>query len=177
MLGGRSRARLRWSALAELAPQRDVPYIVFPVLLWAALRLGPRGAATAIAVVCAITVLNTAHRDGPFVRESITDSLLATQVFIATAALTSLLLAAVTAERSRAARALALSEAAQRALAGEQAALRRVATLVAEESPPSRVFQQVTEEVGRLLGLPDAASSSTATRTRRLSSVFGASRG
>jgi signal transduction histidine kinase len=142
--------------LAELAPQRDVPYIVFPVLLWAALRLGPRGAATAILVVCSITVWNTGHEQGPFVRESITDSLLATQVFIATAALTSLLLASVTAERSRAALALAASEAVQRALADEHAALRRVATLVAAESPPSRVFQQVTEEVGRLLRLPHA---------------------
>ena len=118
--------------LAELPPQRDVPYIVFPVLLWAALRFGPRGAATAILVVCSITVWNTAHEDGPFVRESITDSLLSTQLFIATSALTSLLLAAVTAERARTARALAAAEAAQRALADEQAALRRVATLVAE---------------------------------------------
>jgi signal transduction histidine kinase len=145
------------AVLAELAPQQDVPYIVFPVLLWAALRLGPRGAATAIVVVCSITVWNTAHEEGPFVRESITDSLLATQLFIATAALTSLLLAAVTAERTRAAGALAVSEAAQRELADEQAALRRVATLVAAESPPSHLFQQVTEEVGRLLGLPGAA--------------------
>ncbi|MGH9032212.1 MAG: MASE1 domain-containing protein, partial [Acidimicrobiia bacterium] len=143
-------------ALAELAPQRDVPYIVFPVLLWAALRLGPRGAATAIVVVCSITVWNTAHEEGPFVRDSISDSLLATQLFIAIAALTSLLLAAATAERTRAAGALVVSEAAQRALADEQAALRRVATLVAAESPPSRVFQQVTEEVGRLLRLPAA---------------------
>jgi signal transduction histidine kinase len=143
-------------AVAELAPQRDVPYIVFPLLLWAALRLGPRGAATAIVVVCSITVWNTAQEDGPFVRDSITDSLLATQLFIATAALTSLLLTAVTAERTRAARALAVSEAAQRELAGEQAALRRVATLVAAESPPSHVFEQVTEEVARLLGLPSA---------------------
>ena len=89
--------------LAELPPQRDVPYIVFPVLLWAALRFGPRGAATAVLVVCSITVWNTAQSDGPFVRESITDSLLATQLFIAISALTSLLLAAVTAERTRAA--------------------------------------------------------------------------
>ncbi|MGH2848468.1 MAG: MASE1 domain-containing protein, partial [Thermoleophilaceae bacterium] len=111
-------------ALAELAPQRDVPYIVFPVLLWAALRLGPRGAATAIVVVCSITVWNTAHEEGPFVRDSISDSLLATQLFIAIAALTSLLLAAATAERTRAAGALVVSEAAQRALADEQAALR-----------------------------------------------------
>jgi signal transduction histidine kinase len=143
-------------ALSELAPQRDVPYIVFPVLLWAALRLGPRGAATAILVVSAITVWNTAEQSGPFVRESITDSLLATQVFIATASLTSLLLASVTAERTRAARALRASEAAQRALADEQAALRRVATLVATEASPSRVFHQVTEEVGRLLLVPAA---------------------
>jgi signal transduction histidine kinase len=142
--------------LAELAPQREVPYIVFPVLLWAALRLGPRGAATAIVVVCSITVWNTAQEEGPFVRDSITDSLLATQFFIATAALTSLVLAAVTAERTQAARALAVSEAGQRALADEHAALRRVATFVAAEPAPSRLFQQVTEEVGRLLGLPGA---------------------
>ena len=143
--------------LAELPPQRDVPYIVFPVLLWAALRFGPRGAATAILVVCSITVWNTAQSDGPFVRDSLTDSLLATQLFIATSAITSLLLAAVTAERTRAARALAATEAAQRALADEQAALRRVATLVAGEAPPSRVFEQVTEEVGRLLEMPGAS--------------------
>jgi signal transduction histidine kinase len=143
--------------VAELAPQRDVPYIVFPVLLWAALRLGPRGAATAIVVVCSIAVWNTAQEEGPFVRDSITDSLLATQLFIATAALTSLFLAAMTAERTRTARALAVSEAVQRELADEQAALRRVATTVAAEAPPSRVFEQVTEEVGRLLGLPGAA--------------------
>ena len=140
--------------LAELPPQRDVPYIVFPVLLWAALRFGPRGAATATLVVCSITVWNTAQSDGPFVRESLTDSLLATQLFIAISALTSLILAAVTAERMGAARALAATEAAQRALTDEQAALRRVATLVAGEATPSRVFEQVTEEVGRLLGLP-----------------------
>ena len=144
-------------ALAELPPQREVPYIVFPVLLWAALRFGPRGATAAILVVCSITVWNTAHNAGPFVRESTTDSLLATQLFIAIAALTSLVLAAVTAERTRVAAALAQSERSQRALADEQAALRRVATLVAGGAPPSRVFERVTEEVARLLGMPGAS--------------------
>src|SRR4051794_7041293 len=143
--------------LAELTPQRDVPYVVFPVLLWTALRLGPRGAATAIFVVCSITVWNTAQNDGPFVRGTIDDSLLATQLFIAISALTSLVLAAVTAERERAGRALVATEAAQRRLAAEQAALRRVATLVASEASPGRVFEQVTEEVSRLLGLAGAS--------------------
>jgi signal transduction histidine kinase len=144
-------------ALAELPPQRDVPYIVFPVLLWAALRFGPHGAAAAILVVCSITVWNTAENDGPFVRDSITDSLLATQLFIGIAALTSLLLAALTAERSRATAALAASEAAQRSLADEQAALRRVATLVASEAAPGDVFARVTQEVARLLGVSSAS--------------------
>jgi PAS domain S-box-containing protein len=92
--------------LAELPSQRDVPYIVFPALIWAALRFGPRGAATALAVVSSLTVWNTAHNAGPFVRESITDSLLSSQLFIAAAALTSLVLAAVTAERTHADEAL-----------------------------------------------------------------------
>jgi signal transduction histidine kinase len=142
--------------LVELPAERDVPYVVFPALLWAALRLGPRGAATAILVVCSITIWKTSRDTGPFVRDSVTDSLLATQLFIAVSAVTSLFLAAVTAERTRAARALAATEAAQRALAAEQAALRRVATLVAGEAQPSRVFEHVTEEVGKLLGLPGA---------------------
>jgi PAS domain S-box-containing protein len=40
-------------------------------------------------------------------------------------------------------------------LAEEQAALRRVATLVARESPPDEVFAAVAEEVGRLLHIED----------------------
>jgi PAS domain S-box-containing protein len=40
-------------------------------------------------------------------------------------------------------------------LAEEQAALRRVATLVARESPPDEVFAAVAEEVGRLLRIED----------------------
>src|SRR5262249_28656602 len=44
-----------------------------------------------------------------------------------------------------------------RALADEQAALRRTATLVAAEAPPASVFEQVTEEVARLLGTPSAS--------------------
>jgi PAS domain S-box-containing protein len=276
--------------LAELPSQRDVPYVVFPVLIWAALRFGPRGASTALVLVAGLTVWNTAHNAGPFVRQSITDSLLSSQLFLATAALTALVLAAVTAERARADEALraneerlrsvvqsmaeglivrdasgiitdcnaaaeqivgfardrlrgrrpedilgaavdaddrpvsggrllgddalatgdpqapltvrltrpdgtpawiwissapvldaggrpegvvstmsdvtqsreaeqrlVASELATRALADEQAALRRIATLVASEAPPRSVFERVTEEVARLLEAPSAA--------------------
>ena len=43
------------------------------------------------------------------------------------------------------------------AFADEQAALRRVATLVAQAPPPEQVFEAVTEEVGRVLAADEAA--------------------
>jgi signal transduction histidine kinase len=96
--------------LALLPSQRDVPYIVFPLLIWAALRAGPRGAAAAVALVTSLTVFNTAHHAGPFVRATITQSLLATQLFVAAAALTSLVLGAVIEERRGALQALRANE-------------------------------------------------------------------
>jgi signal transduction histidine kinase len=136
--------------LIEVPSQEDVPYIVFPILIWAALRFGPIGAATAVAIASGLTVWNTAQGSGPFVRASITHSLLASQLFVAVAALTSLILAAETAERST-------SEAGQRRLAAEQAALRRIATLVAADAEPARVFEEVTAEAAQTLGASAAS--------------------
>jgi len=93
-----------------LPSQRDVPYIVFPLLIWAALRGGPRGAAGAVALVTTLTVYNTAHHAGPFVRATLNQSLLATQLFVAAAALTSLVLGAVIEERHAALEALRENE-------------------------------------------------------------------
>ena len=50
------------------------------------------------------------------------------------------------------------TEGALRRLAEEQAALRRVATLVASAAEPERVFHTVAEEAGRLLGARTAAT-------------------
>lgn len=136
--------------LIEVPSQEDVPYVVFPILLWAALRFGPIGAATAVAISSGLTVWNTAQGSGPFVRESITRSLLASQLFVAVAALTSLVLAALTAERSA-------SEEAQQELLAEQAALRRIATLVAGDTQPDRVFEEVTAEAAQTLGASTAS--------------------
>ena len=96
--------------LALLPSQRDVPYIVFPVLIWAALRGGPRGAAGAVALATTLTVYNTAHHAGPFVRATIDQSVLATQLFVAAAAVTSLVLGAVIEERHAALEALQENE-------------------------------------------------------------------
>ena len=72
--------------------------------------MGFRGAAGAVALVTTLTVFNTAHHGGPFVRATITQSLLATQLFVASAALTSLVLGAVIEERHAALDALRQKE-------------------------------------------------------------------
>ena len=75
---------------------------------------------------------------------------------------------------------LIASERATRSLAAEQAALRRVATLVAADAPPTAVFEQVTEEVARLLGAPSANviryESDVRGRARRPLDLTGAGR-
>ncbi len=90
-------------ALAEFATrsQRPLTYLVFPALIWAALRFGQRGATLAVAVTALFTVWNTIHYVGPFHFESVSRSVLSAQVFIAVAALTTLSLAAVVSEREQ----------------------------------------------------------------------------
>jgi hypothetical protein len=57
---------------------------------------------------------------------------------------------------TQAGRRAAGSEQARGVLAAEQAALRRVATLVAAQPSPAEVFAAVTEEAARLLHLDSA---------------------
>jgi signal transduction histidine kinase len=68
---------------------------------------------------------------------------------------TELVATAIANAESRAA--LAGSERRARKLAVEQAALRQIATLVAHESPPEKVFAVLTEAVGRVLHVPAVA--------------------
>jgi len=89
------------AGLTDVAFMSDAPitYIVFPALMWAALRFGQRGATLAVAIAAGLTIWDTTHFSGPFAFESITASVLATQLYITVAALTALCLAAVVSER------------------------------------------------------------------------------
>ena len=81
-------------------------YVVFPFMLWAALRLGQRGAATGIFLVSGIAIWGTIQGLGPFSLGSQNDSLVLLQTFTAVFSLTSLVLAAATTERRKATEAL-----------------------------------------------------------------------
>ena len=77
-------------------------YAVFPVVVWAAVRLGPRGAATATALIASLTIWHTLRGLGPFVGSTPTGNLALLQTFITLFSVTGLVLAAVTSERSAA---------------------------------------------------------------------------
>lgn len=88
--------------LATGASPFDQTYVLFPVLIWAALRFGHRGALTATLAVSAIAVAGTVQGHGPFVEPELHDSLLGLQVFMAIVTATFLVLGATIAERRRA---------------------------------------------------------------------------
>jgi PAS domain S-box-containing protein len=87
---------------AVTASFTNAAYLLFPVLIWAALRFGPRGAATAVFLVSAIAIWGTAQGIGPFVRAEVNENLLWLQTFMGALAVTSLLLAADVTQRRHA---------------------------------------------------------------------------
>jgi signal transduction histidine kinase len=93
------------AALSVLALSAEQPltYIVFPSLIWAALRFGPQGATVAVAIAAGVAVWSTANELGAFVEHSASDSALNLQLYITFAALTTLGLAAIVSERRAAA--------------------------------------------------------------------------
>jgi signal transduction histidine kinase len=99
------------AGVSEIAfrTHEPVSYLVFPTLIWAALRFGPRGATVAITIAVGFAIWNTTHLEGPFVFRSITHSVLTTQLYLSVAALSTLFLVAVVTEREAFAERLAAS--------------------------------------------------------------------
>jgi len=76
-------------------------YIFFPLLMWAAIRFGPRGATTATVLVSAIAIAGTVVGRGPFIQPTLHASLLALQTFMGITGATFLVLGASSSERER----------------------------------------------------------------------------
>jgi signal transduction histidine kinase len=90
-------------ALGVFSVSSDEPitYMVFPALIWAALRFGPAGATLSVAVAAFTAIGLTANEVGPFFKQPIDHRTLSTQLYIAVAALTALFVSALVAERGR----------------------------------------------------------------------------
>jgi integral membrane sensor domain MASE1 len=91
-------------AISALAFSRSgvLIYLVFPPLIWAALRFWQPGAVGATLLVASVAIPLTENDIGPFSGYTPDDRLLLAQTFIGIAGLTALVLAAVITERKRA---------------------------------------------------------------------------
>lgn len=81
-------------------------YVIFPFIIYAALRFTQTGAVTSVALVSGIAIYGTAVGAGPLVRNTINESLILLQTFMGVASLTALTLGATTAQRQSAEEAL-----------------------------------------------------------------------
>jgi signal transduction histidine kinase len=102
----RVEAGLGFAAIIALSAlsfhsHRPLVYLVFPGLIWSALRLRQQGATVAVAVSAGFAVWATTHYVGPFLSHSLTRSVLETQLYVAVASFSTLCLAAVVTERER----------------------------------------------------------------------------
>ena len=93
--------------IVAVSTQEPITYMVFPALIWAAIRFGPPGATLSIAITAGVAIGITAHDLGPFFKQPIDHRTLSTQLYIGVAALTTLFLSVVVTERERASRELA----------------------------------------------------------------------
>jgi signal transduction histidine kinase len=89
---------------AVQATESPGTYVLFPFLVWAALRFGQLGVAATNFVAIAIAIWATLRGTGPFARETLDGSLLSLDSFMAVVAMSSLLLGSAVAERNRAIR-------------------------------------------------------------------------
>ena len=89
----------------ELSPAAmqsyPLEFLCIPPLVWIAVRFGAREAASGVVVLSAIAIRGTLLGFGPFVRETANESLVLLQAFLGVIAVTSLILAAVVADRRR----------------------------------------------------------------------------
>jgi PAS domain S-box-containing protein len=94
-----------------LLRQVDYHYLLFPFVIWAALRFGARGASLMTLTVAAVAIGHTVQGGGPFVSASAVRTLFQVAGYLAVVAITGLVLAAaVRWERLQATKALAQSE-------------------------------------------------------------------
>ena len=99
------------SASIPVLGEVEYTYLLFPFVVWAAVRFGPRGASLVTLVVAGVAVWHTARGGGPFLVASTGATLFAVACYILVLAMTGLLVAsAVWSERHRATHALQQSE-------------------------------------------------------------------
>ena len=97
---------------------RSIPlnFLLFPVLIIAAFRLGQFGSAMAVGIISVVSTYVTVNGTGPFSAGTLTEALLLQQGFIGSIATASMVLAAIVSEQKKSERKLSESEGRSRML-------------------------------------------------------------
>src|SRR5262249_8689995 len=95
-------------------------YLPLPLLLWAAVRFGPRGATASLAIVTILAMSGVLRGRGPFSTSTPADNALSLQLFLITMSPPLMFLAVLQEEQKRSQKALGRSEAQYRAIVEDQ---------------------------------------------------------
>ena len=134
-------------------------FVVFPFVIWAALRFRVAGAAMAGLLTASVAVWGTSHGHGPFVNHSPLRNAMLLQVFVAVTSLTGLILAAVINEREHIGEEF---ESEKRLLSESEAAKERLEERVRERT---RELEQNTAQLAYQAKLLDLANDAIFIRT------------
>jgi signal transduction histidine kinase len=134
----------------ELRPILERVYLIYPVLLWPSMRIGPRGSAIAITIVSVVAIVATKMNRGTFgaTGGSVT-ALIALQVFLGVVALTQLLLASAVAESRLRDKLMSI---AAHELRGPLGTLAMALDMV-REAPSERGLDSAQRQISRLAAL------------------------
>lgn len=99
--------------LNDVQDHYAVAMLVFPAVMWSALRFGPVGASSAAMLLSALAISGTAMGYGPFARDTLADRMLFLQFFIFIVAITGLAVATYMVEREATEHALRQANAAK----------------------------------------------------------------
>lgn len=144
-----------WAAVRD-----DVmAFVVFPFVIWAAIRFRVPGAAVATLLVASVAVWGTARGFGPFVNYTPLRNAVLLQMFIAVTSLTGLILAAVINEREHIGEAF---ESEKRLLGESEAAKQRLEARVRERT---QELEQNTAQLAYQAKLLDLANDAIFVRT------------
>jgi signal transduction histidine kinase/CheY-like chemotaxis protein len=147
--------------------------LIFPLLVWAGLRLGPRGAISASAGVSIIAVIGGSQGGGPFVGDV---SLYLTLAYIATTGMVGVILAAAVAERRTAERLRRVSDDARKRLELQASERERLEELGMLAGGVAHDFNNLLVPILANAELLDRDHVSPAERRRRLGDIGTAAR-
>jgi len=125
-------------------------YIVFPIVVWAALRAGRMGVSTVVLATALIAAENTSNGRGPFVGRHSLESAVSLDSFLVVLALTGLLLVGLEQARRQTETGLSEAEERHRRLVDQLPLVTYMRSLVDLDAPP--LFQ--SRQTEDLLGYP-----------------------